>query len=138
MKSGLIINIPLLSTIGVSFMSDGFNIRVFFSSKTIGGFKGRGIMEPVCLSCDKKLGKSYENREVVPQEVMTLVFSAELASKELGVNIELIDIKLLSIVQRMNERLNGKPIPRISIGEKFITGSPTKDEIISFYRRACG
>ena len=111
-------------------------IRIFFSSKTIGGFKGREGLAPVCHSCDKKLGKSNEIREVVPSEAMTMVFSAELASQELGVGIELIDINQLSLVQRMKERVNGKPIPRISIGEKFITGNPTKDEIITLYRYA--
>ena len=118
-------------------MSNGYTIRVFFSSKTVGGFKGRRGMEPVCHSCDKKLGKTSELREVVPPEVMTLAFSAELAAKELGIDIELIDVTRLPLAQRMNERLNGKPIPRLSIGEKFITGDPTKDEIIALYRRTC-
>ncbi|OLS20747.1 MAG: hypothetical protein ThorAB25_27830 [Candidatus Thorarchaeota archaeon AB_25] len=118
-------------------MSDGFSIRVFFSSKTVGGFKGRRGMEPVCYSCDKKLGKTNELTEVVPTEAMTLAFSAELAASELGISIELIDINQLTLVQKMNERLNGKPIPRISIGEEDITGSPTKDEIIELYHRIC-
>ena len=118
-------------------MSGGFSIQVFFSSKTLGGFKGRRGMEPVCHSCDKKLGKTNELTEVVPPEAMTLAFSAELAARELGINIELIDINRLKLIQRMNERLNGKPIPRISVGEKFITGDPTKDEIITLYHHAC-
>jgi len=37
----------------------------------------------------------------------------------------------------MNERLNGKPVPRISIGAKFITGSPTTNEIIALYHSVC-
>jgi hypothetical protein len=94
-------------------------------------------LEPVCHSCDKKLGKTNELREVVPPEAMTLAFSAELAARELGINIELIDITRLTLVQRMNERLNGNPVPRISIGEKFITGDPTKDDIIELYHCAC-
>ena len=118
-------------------MSDGYSIRVFFSSKSVGGFKGRRGLEPVCHSCDKRLGKTNELREVVPPEAMTLAFSAELAARELGINIELIDITRLTLVQRMNERLNGKPVPRISIGEKFITGDPTKDDIIELYHRVC-
>ncbi len=116
-------------------MSDGHNIHVFFSSKTVGGFKGRIGMEPVCHSCDKKLGKTSELREVIPPEAMTLAFSAELAARELGIKIELIDITRLTLVQRMNERMNGKPVPRISIGDRFVTGSPTKDEIIALYHR---
>ena len=118
-------------------MSGVCRIRIFFSSKTVGGFKGRRGMEPVCHSCDKKLGKTNELTEVVPHEAMTLAFSAELAARELGIDIELIDINRLTLVQRMNERLNGKPVPRISIGEEDITGSPTKDEIIELYRRTC-
>ena len=137
MISDLIFKILKGLTFEVFFMSDGYSIRVFFSSKTVGGFKGRGMMEPVCHSCDKKLGKTNEIREFIPPGAMSLAFSAELASRELGVNIELIDITRLTLVQRMNERLNGKPIPRLSIGEEFITGFPTKKEIISLYRRAC-
>lgn len=137
MKSDLIFKNSEEVTIEVCVMSIGFRIRVFFSSKTVGGFKGRQGMEPVCHSCDKQLGKTNELTEVVPPEAMTLAFSAELAAKELGISIELIDVSRLSLFQRMNERLNGKPVPRISIGEKDITGSPTKDEIIEVYRRTC-
>ena len=114
-------------------MSGEHTIHVFFSSKTIGGFKGRRGMEPVCYSCEKKLGNTSELKEVVPPEAMTLAFSAELAAKELSVSIELIDITRLTLAQRMNERLNGKPVPRISIGEKFITGDSSKDDIIRLF-----
>jgi hypothetical protein len=136
-KSVLIFNILKGVTIEVCFMSGGLSIRVFFSSKTVGGFKGRRGMEPVCHSCDKKLGKTNELTQVVPPEAMSLAFSAELAARELGIDIELVDVNRLTLVQRMNERLNGKPVPRISIGEEDITGSPTKDEIIELFRRTC-
>ncbi|MGY5871950.1 MAG: hypothetical protein RTV72_06885 [Candidatus Thorarchaeota archaeon] len=120
-------------------MTDDFGIKIFFSSKTIGGFKGRKGLEPVCHSCDKKLGvvKSSELREAIPSEVMSMVFSAELACQELGVDLKLVDITRLNTTQRIKERLNGKPIPRVSLGEEFITGSLSKDEIIRFYRRVC-
>jgi hypothetical protein len=120
-------------------MSNGFSIHIFFSSKTIGGFKGRKGLEPVCHSCDKKLGvaRSSEIKEVIPSEVSSLVFSAELACQELEVNLKLVDITRLNITQRMKERVNGKPVPRLSIGDNFLTGSLTKDEIIGFYRRVC-
>lgn len=117
-------------------MKNGESIRVFFSSKTIGGgFKGRKGLEPVCHSCDKKLGVVHDSkvRVVIPSDVMPLVFSAELAAKELGIDLEVIDINQLSLVHRMNERLNGKPVPRVCIGEECITGSPSKDEIIALY-----
>ena len=78
-------------------------------------------MEPVCYSCDKKLGKSNDIRVVVPPEAMSLAFSAELAAKELGISIDLIDTTRMTLRQKMGERLNGKPIPRISIGDEFIT-----------------
>ena len=118
-------------------MSNILEIRVFYSSKTFGGFKGRTGLEPVCHSCDKRLGivKDSEVREVIPTEVMPLVFSAELAAQELGVGFELVDINRLSIVQRMNERLNGKPVPRVSIGDDFIDSSATKDQIIALFHR---
>jgi len=118
-------------------MSDEFSIRVFFSSSTVGGFKGRRGMEAVCYSCDKRLGKTNETREVVPPEAMSLASSAELAAKELGIDIELIDTTRLSLAQRINERLNGKPIPRVCIGNDFIAGSSTKTEIIELYHRVC-
>ncbi len=117
-------------------MKNGESIRVFFSSKTIGGgFKGRKGLEPVCHSCDKKLGIVNESnvRVVIPSDVMPLVFSAELAAKELGIGFEVIDINRMSMVQRMNERLNGKPVPRVCIREECIAGSPSKDEIIALY-----
>ena len=113
-------------------MTDVLGIRVFFSSKTIGGFKGREGFAPVCHACEKRLGKNNELIEFVPSEAMTLVFSAELASQELGVSLELIDINQLSLGQRMKEKVNGKPIPRLCIGESCITES-SKDEIIAFY-----
>ena len=112
-------------------------IRVFFSSKTIGVFKGREGMIHVCHTCDRNFGIQNEYRQLIPPEIMTLVFSAELASQELGVNLILIDINRLNLVHRMKEMVNGKPIPRITIGEKFISGEPTKDEIIALYRRSC-
>ncbi len=111
-------------------------IRVFFSSKTIGVFKGREGMIHVCHTCDRNFGIENEYQQVIPPEIMALVFSAELASQELGVNLKLIDINQLNLVERMKERVNGKPIPRISIGEIFITGDPTKDEIIALYHRS--
>ena len=118
-------------------MSGEVSIRIFFSSKTVGGFKGRYGMQPVCYSCDKKLGKGNELQEVVPPDAMTLAFSGELAAKELGIRIELIDITRLPLSQRMNERLNGRPVPRLSIGDSFLIGSPTKDEIITLYHSVC-
>jgi hypothetical protein len=114
-------------------MLDDNGIRVFFSSKTIGVFKGREGMIHVCHTCDRNFGIQNEYEQVIPPEIMALVFSAELASQELGVDLRLIDINRLNLVQRMKEKVNGKPIPRISIGEKFITGDPTKDEIIALY-----
>ncbi len=111
-------------------------IRVFFSSKTIGIFKGREGMIHLCHACDRNFGIQNEYRQVIPPEIMTLVFSAELASQELGVNLRLIDINRLNLGQRMKEKVNGKPIPRISIGEEFIAGNPTKDEIIALYSRS--
>ena len=116
-------------------MASEIGIRVFFSSKTYGGLKGRTGLEPVCHSCDKHLGiaQDAEVRTVIPTEAMPLVFSAELAAKELRVPFELIDINRLSMIQRMNERLNGKPVPRVCIGDDFVDGSATKDEIIALF-----
>lgn len=114
------------------------NIRVFYSSRTVGGFKGRQGMQPVCHSCDKTLGKSNELHKVVPPDAMTLVFPAEIAAKELGTILELVNVTQMSFRERINERLNGLPVPRISIGGEFITGHPTKDEIITLYHRVCG
>ncbi|MGY5865780.1 MAG: hypothetical protein RTV41_14350 [Candidatus Thorarchaeota archaeon] len=118
-------------------MSNGFIIRVFFSSTTIGGLKGRKGLEPVCYSCEKSMGvaRDSEVRVLVPSEVMPLFFSAELAAKELGVGFEAIDINRMSIVQKLSEKTNRKPVPRVSVGEDFLVGSPTKNEIIRFYHQ---
>jgi hypothetical protein len=118
-------------------MTNRKSIRVFFSSRTIGGLKGRKGLEPVCHSCDKQLGivRDSEVRVVVPPEVMPLVFSAELAANELGLGFEVIDINRMSIAQKLTEKTNRKPVPRVSIGEDFLTGLPTKDEIVDFYHQ---
>ena len=111
-------------------------IWVFFSSKTIGVFKGREGMVHVCHTCDRNFGIENEYEQVIPPEIMAIVFSAELASRELGVSLRLIDVNRLSLVQKMKEKVNGKPIPRIAIGERFISGEPTKDEIITLYHQS--
>jgi hypothetical protein len=94
-------------------------------------------MEPVCHSCDKKLGKRNDLTVVVPPEAMSMAFSAELAAKDLGVELELIDTTRMTLRQKMDERLNGRPVPRLSIREKFVTGNPSKDEIIALYHSVC-
>jgi len=118
-------------------MINGYSIRVFFSSRTIGGLRGREGMAPVCHSCNKALGISEDSevRYAIPSGTMPLVFSAQLASEILGVGLELIDINRMNIVQRIKERLSGRPIPRVSIGANFITGCLTKDQIIELYHR---
>lgn len=96
-------------------------------------------MAPVCHSCDKRLGvkKDSESREEIPSEVLPLVFSAQQASDELGVPLELVDTNRLSIIERMREKLNGKPLPRVSVGEAFLTSPVTKAEIVKLYNHAC-
>ena len=117
-------------------MLDDGGIWVFFSSKTIGVFQGREGMIHVCHTCDRNFGIQNEYEQVIPPEIMTLVFSAKLASQELGVNLRLVDINRLNLIQRLKEKVNGKPLPRICVGEKFITGDPTKDEIVALYYRS--
>ncbi|MFX1367456.1 MAG: hypothetical protein ACFFAY_02530 [Promethearchaeota archaeon] len=121
-------------------MYNGDGIRVYYSSRTIGGFKGREGMGPVCYSCEKALGikHNYETMEAIPSEVMPLVFSAHLASEELGIRFRLVDVNQLSIIHRLIESVNGKPVPRVSIGKEFITGCLTKQDIIDFHRRVRG
>ncbi len=110
-------------------------IRVVFSTQSAGGFRGRTGLEHVCHICDKRLGIVRDFREivVVSQETSPLIFSAQLAAEELDVKLELVDIGSMSIVQKLKEMVNGKPIPRIDIGEIFLSGSPTKKEIIETY-----
>jgi len=112
-------------------------IYIHYTSRTTGGFKGREGLAPVCHSCDKKLGVggTAEIQAGIPSDVMPLVFSAQLASEELGVKFELIDTNRLNLVQQMKERFNGKPIPRVSVGQEYITGFLTKDEIIDCYNQ---
>jgi len=112
-------------------------IRVLFSSRTIGGSKGRAGLAPVCHSCDKKIGRDrdIELQEAIPEETAPLVFLAQLAAQELEVELELIDISQLTPIQRIKELINGKPVPRVDIGLEFLTGLPTKQQIIELYNK---
>ena len=94
---------------------------------------GREGLQPICHACDKALGLNKKNKQLIesiPPEVMPLIFSAELAAKELGIILELVDINQMSVFQRIKIKLKGMPIPCLKIGEEFIFGNPTKDEII--------
>ena len=99
-------------------------ISVFYASKTVGGFKGREGMNPVCHSCDKRLGKSGEvtSREGIPPEAVPLVFVAQAASEQVHSALEFIDVAGMSTLERMKERIGGRPLPRISIGSGPIPG----------------
>jgi hypothetical protein len=117
-------------------MKNGLKIMVFFSSYTVGGHKGREGMFPVCHVCEKALGVKKNNSKLsvmVPPEAMPLIFSAELAAEELGVNLELIDVNQLPITKRLKIKLRGEQTPYIQVGRARMLGLPTKDEIIALY-----
>ncbi|MHA2423538.1 MAG: hypothetical protein ACXAEF_02050 [Candidatus Thorarchaeota archaeon] len=98
---------------------------------------GRIGYMPVCYSCEDRLGlkkKDQSGNHLVPPEVMPLIFSAKSAAEELGSAFELIDICRLPFSKRLILRLSNKPIPRVSIGEQHLVGSPTKQEIIELYQ----
>jgi hypothetical protein len=113
-------------------------IRVLYASKAIGGFKGREGMNPVCHSCDKSLGKARaaESKKEIPPEALPLVFAAESASEQLGATLEIVDVSRSDVVQRLKERLSGKPLPRIVVGSDYIAGAPTIEEVIRFFHRS--
>lgn len=95
---------------------------------------GREGLQPVCHSCEKKLGsKTKDSRSTVhvPAEAMPLIFSAELAAQQLGITFNLVDINQMSVIQRLKFKLQGIPIPCVKIGDEFISGLSTKDEIIA-------
>ena len=117
-------------------MASRSRIRVVFSTQSTGGFQARMGLEPVCPSCEKRLGisRNPQTTLVIPQEISSLIFSARLAAEELDVELELLDISSLSIVQRLKELANGKPVPRVEIGDEFLTGFPTKQDIIKMYQ----
>ncbi len=112
-------------------------IRVYYASKTIGGFKGREGMNPVCHSCDKHLGKSggASSREDIPPNAVPLVFVAQAASDQVDSALELIDVARMSTTQRLRERITGKPLPRIEIGSDYITGDPSVEEVIELFHQ---
>ncbi|MHA1907671.1 MAG: hypothetical protein ACW98Y_10290 [Candidatus Thorarchaeota archaeon] len=90
----------------------------------------------VCHSCESKLGlkkKDPTNNRLIPPDVMPLIFSAKSAAEEVGVCFELIDVNQLPISKRLRMMLFGNPIPRVSIGERYLIGSPTKHEIVELY-----
>ena len=53
---------------------------------------------------------------------------------ELGVNLELVDVKQLSFIQRLKMKLNGGSTPYVQVGNIRMNGFPTKEEIIAFYQ----
>ncbi len=110
-------------------------ISVFYQSRTIGGRPGRIGLEPVCHSCEKALGLKSDDTltTLVPPEALPLVFSAQAAATELGVPFKIIDISQLSLLERLKTYISSKPVPRINIGEEFMTGTPTTQDIIDFY-----
>jgi hypothetical protein len=130
--------VSIIGSLEALDLSNRYCIRVFFSSRNVGGFKGREGMAPVCHSCEKRLGvkRSAATREEIPPEVLPIVFSAQRASEELGISLELIDVNRLSTFEKMKEKMNGKPLPRVSVGEDFLTGSLSKAEIVEFYKHA--
>lgn len=110
-------------------------ILIFYSSRSTGGFKGRKGLEHVCHTCDNKHGikRNFQKTEVVPSEISSLLFSAQLAARELDVEVAVVDISQLSIIHRIQELVNGKPIPRLEVGNAVLAGTPSKQEIIDFY-----
>jgi len=111
-------------------------IRVFYSSRTVGTSSDRMGFMHACHSCEERLGlkkKDQSGTHLVPPEVMPVIFSAKSAAKEVGVECEIIDINQLSRRERLTHLLSGKPLPRVSISDSFLTGIPTKQEIISLY-----
>ncbi|MFW9920094.1 MAG: hypothetical protein ACFFED_10870 [Candidatus Thorarchaeota archaeon] len=116
-------------------MTNRPSIRVVYSTKSIGSIRGRTGLESVCHNCDRQLGivRDFQKIVAIPQEISSLIFCVQLAAEALDVELELVDSSSMSIVQRLKEMVNGKPIPRIEIGEVFLTGFPTKQEIIDMY-----
>jgi len=108
---------------------------VFYHSRTIGGRPGRVGLQPVCHACDKALGLKSDDTltKLVPPEALPLVFSAKAAATELGVPFEIIDINQMSLLERLKALISSKPVPRINIGDDFMIGTPTVQDIIDFY-----
>jgi hypothetical protein len=78
-----------------------------------------------------------ENR-YIPSEHMPLLYAVRDAAKDLGCDLEFVDVSQLSFMQRMKERLVGNPIPRMIVGDRILAGVSSKDEIIEFYNEVVG
>jgi hypothetical protein len=116
----------------------GREIKVFFASISVGGYQARDGLQPVCHACEKVLGINAKNNTIstsIPSETMPLVFSAEQVAHELGTTVELIDINQMSIFQRLIFKLKGISTPCVMIGDEFIFGTPTKDELLEHLRK---
>jgi hypothetical protein len=113
-------------------------IKVFFSSRSIGGYMGREGFLPTCHACDTALGLNTKDKQLIesiPPEVMPLIFSAELAAKELGIILELVDLNQMPVFQKLKLKVKGIHTPCLKIGEEFIFGNPTKDEILECFNK---
>ncbi|MDF1538997.1 MAG: hypothetical protein P1Q69_08840 [Candidatus Thorarchaeota archaeon] len=112
-------------------------ITIFFSSKTIGGgHMGRKGLQPDCHPCEKALGIGNKDHKLVafiPAEAMPLIFSAELAAKQLGIKLKVVDVNQIAFLERLKFILCGRSVPCMKIGNEFIIGILTKDEIIEHY-----
>ena len=117
-------------------MSDGIDFCVFFSSRSIGGYKGRKGLWPECHACDKALGlkgKDNTTSVLVPPEAMPLVFTAKQAAQEMGIKLQIVDVNKLAFFKRLKFKLQGITLPCVKIGEEYIFGNLSKDEIIRIY-----
>jgi len=74
----------------------------------------------------------------VPQDQYPLVYAASLAARRLGCEIVYVDLATLPLIQRVREQLRGLPVPRVVVGDRYLTGTPSSDEIVQLFNEVCG
>ena len=74
----------------------------------------------------------------VPQEDQPLLYAATEAAKELGCDLQVIDLNRVGVFQRLKDMVSGKPLPRIEIGDRTLDVSSKKIDVIAAYKTEFG
>ena len=73
-----------------------------------------------------------DNR-LLSQDETILLFAVSQAAKELGCHIEIRDLAQLGYMQRRQQRREFAQIPCLLVGNRILSGLPTKAQIVLFY-----
>ena len=73
-----------------------------------------------------------DNR-LLSQDETILLFAVSGAAKELGCSFQIRDLAQLGYIQRRQQRREFAQVPCLLIGNRILSGLPTKEQIVQFY-----